>query len=429
MKRLIVGLLLVYVMSAQNPNTAVFPGAVATDTDLLVQNNSAQTTLDGAIDDSTLAINLTSAAEFTFPGVITVGTERIKVCSKSGNTVTVCTSGRGFDGSTAATHADHLNVYGYLTKYEHNQLAAEMKATQTALGANLTNVLNQNTSGKAATAGNADTVTHGLYTTDKYGTSPAALLATKASGADPTTDNCVKWLAGGAIGDAGAACGSGGGATGVTQTTEFTAANALSVSAGASGRAQVQTPLHVDPVTGALSTPGIDTPSEIDWKWEGGVIAAPGTANYTRMAVLPTGVPGWRTYGGAEKTAASTDQLTWIRSVTLLDPVAGDSGRVQLMFPTAVTITRVTCNTLTATSTATVNFEERGETTPGTTGTAVLSADLVADTNMQTSCASGCDVNTITNAGIAARVPLAFTISAVANAPAEVTCHIDGTVD
>jgi hypothetical protein len=128
-------------------------------------------------------------------------------------------------------------------------------------------------------------------------------------------------------------------------------------------------------------------------------------------------------------TALAAKFKTFIKSLTLLDPVAGDSGRVQLMFPTAVTITRVTCNTLTATSTATVNFEERGETTPGTTGTAVLSADLVADTNMQTSCASGCDVNTITNAGIAARVPLAFTISAVANAPAEVTCHIDGTVD
>jgi hypothetical protein len=42
---------------------------------------------------------------------------------------------------------------------------------------------------------------------DLYGSSPAALLVTKAAGADPTTDNCVKWLAGGGVGDAGAACG------------------------------------------------------------------------------------------------------------------------------------------------------------------------------------------------------------------------------
>jgi hypothetical protein len=45
---------------------------------------------------------------------------------------------------------------------------------------------------------------------DLYGSSPAALLVTKAAGADPTTDNCVKWVAGGGVGDAGAACGSGG---------------------------------------------------------------------------------------------------------------------------------------------------------------------------------------------------------------------------
>jgi hypothetical protein len=42
---------------------------------------------------------------------------------------------------------------------------------------------------------------------DLYGSSPAALLVTKAAGADPTTDNCVKWVAGGGVGDAGAACG------------------------------------------------------------------------------------------------------------------------------------------------------------------------------------------------------------------------------
>jgi hypothetical protein len=42
-----------------------------------------------------------------------------------------------------------------------------------------------------------------------FGSSPAALLVTKAAGADPTTDNCVKWLAGGGVGDAGAACGTG----------------------------------------------------------------------------------------------------------------------------------------------------------------------------------------------------------------------------
>jgi hypothetical protein len=40
-----------------------------------------------------------------------------------------------------------------------------------------------------------------------FGSNPAALLVTKAAGPDPTTNNCVKWLAGGGVGDAGAACG------------------------------------------------------------------------------------------------------------------------------------------------------------------------------------------------------------------------------
>lgn len=42
---------------------------------------------------------------------------------------------------------------------------------------------------------------------DLYGSTPAALLVTKAAGADPTTNNCAKWVAGGGLGDAGAVCG------------------------------------------------------------------------------------------------------------------------------------------------------------------------------------------------------------------------------
>jgi len=40
-----------------------------------------------------------------------------------------------------------------------------------------------------------------------FGTTPAALFVTKAAGGDPAANNCVKWLAGGGVGDAGAACG------------------------------------------------------------------------------------------------------------------------------------------------------------------------------------------------------------------------------
>ena len=158
---------------------------------------------------------------------------------------------------------------------------------------------------------------------DLYGSSPAALLVTKAAGADPTTDNCVKWLAGGGVGDAGAACGIG------------------------------------------------------------------------------------------------------TKSIWIDTPVVADSGRIQFMFPVAVTITRVACSTKLATSTVDLNMEERAAATPDTAGTDVLSAELVCDTNQQTSCASGCDVNTITNGGIAARVPVAITPSAIANAPTDLRIFIE----
>lgn len=128
-------LLLLFAISllAQNPQTAVFPGAVADDEDLLVHSNSAQTTLNGDINDSTLTIVLTSAANFTFPGVITIGTERIKVCSKATNTLTVCTGGRGFEGTSAAAHSSGVTVYGYMTAMQNNQLAAEVKAIEAKL--------------------------------------------------------------------------------------------------------------------------------------------------------------------------------------------------------------------------------------------------------------------------------------------------------
>lgn len=93
--------------------------------------------------------------------------------------------------------------------------------------------------------------------------------------------------------------------TALTQTSEYDAANALSVSAGASGRAQVQTPLRVDPTTGALSTPTITTPTEIDWRFQIGALAAPGT-NLTKTGVNVAGVPVWRAFGGSETPFVGT---------------------------------------------------------------------------------------------------------------------------
>ena len=131
----------------QNPSTAVFPGAVATDKTLFVATNAATTTLYSAISSvGATSISVISSALFIVPGIVRVDNESIAVCSKSTGTLVVCTvaadgySGRGFSGTTAATHFSGHTVTATVDRTLHNQLAAEVKAIQTALGANLANV-------------------------------------------------------------------------------------------------------------------------------------------------------------------------------------------------------------------------------------------------------------------------------------------------
>jgi hypothetical protein len=110
-----------------------------------------------------------------------------------------------------------------------------------------------------------------------------------------------------------------------------------------------------------------------------------------------------------------------LKSITLFDPVTGDSGRIQFEFPAAVTITSITCSVKAATS-ATINLDERAQATPDTSGTAVLTSDLACDTDSATS-------TTFSNASIAANVPVALTISAVSGTPDTLRVHISYTVN
>jgi hypothetical protein len=107
--------------------------------------------------------------------------------------------------------------------------------------------------------------------------------------------------------------------------------------------------------------------------------------------------------------------------MTVFDPVTGDSGRVQFVIPTAATITRVWCSVKAATS-VTINLDERVEATPDTAGTSVLTSNLVCDTNAEVT-------TTFTNAGIAARAPVALTISAVSGTPDTLRVFVEYTID
>jgi hypothetical protein len=165
-----------------NPRPAAFPASVATDTTLGVACNSARSTLDGGINDSVLSFSVASGVTFCAPAYYTLGSgttaEVIKICSASGATVTVCAGGRGIHGPARA-HANGTPVQILNDENYHNQLAAEVKAIQNGLGAGFLNTALLTRSNVFAgtitatgfsgpLAGNADTVTNGVYTTGSY---------------------------------------------------------------------------------------------------------------------------------------------------------------------------------------------------------------------------------------------------------------------
>jgi hypothetical protein len=160
----------------------------------------------------------------------------------------------------------------------------------------------------------------------------------------------------------------------------------------------------------------------------GATATKPAKAGTTLPAACGAGEQYFKTDATAGKnlygcTAANTwtllTPITKTRSITLFDPVTGDSGRVQIMFPLAVTITRVACSVKAATS-VTIQLDERAAATPDTAGTDVLTAALACDTNEEAT-------SSFANAGIAARVPLALTISAVTGTPDTLRVHIEYT--
>ena len=128
-------------------------------------------------------------------------------------------------------------------------------------------------------------------------------------------------------------------------------------------------------------------------------------------------------------TAASPDTLDLDANVTnhivsmiLTDPTTADDALLQHKFASTVTIVRVSCDTDVATSTVTIQFDERVETTPNTSGTDVMTAVLVCDTNNQAT-------TSFANAGIAADAPFSMDIDATANSPTVVRVHIEYTID
>ena len=192
MKKLFLALVAVFGLFAQN--TAVFPNKIPTNNDLGTASHRASTTLGATLAAGATAITVASSASFTVPSggaaLVVIDNEVIKVCSKTSTTFTVCTSGRGFDGTTDASHTNGVAVYGYLAAHHINQLQAEVKAIATSAADSRAYNFAAQTPGGTLTAAVGATVTlspcpvgvagantnHYLYVSGGVGTAEKVLI-------------------------------------------------------------------------------------------------------------------------------------------------------------------------------------------------------------------------------------------------------------
>jgi hypothetical protein len=136
MKRLLLSALVCAFSYAQ---TAVFPGAVATDAALKVTKNGVKTALraGAAVGDSVITVADCSAV--TANMLLTISRKEIVSVTSVGSGCAL-TVARGFDGTSAVSHSSGAEVAQYPTAWERNSLKNEIIAMQQALGPNLANI-------------------------------------------------------------------------------------------------------------------------------------------------------------------------------------------------------------------------------------------------------------------------------------------------
>ncbi len=125
---------------AQNPNTAAFPAAVATDSTLLVANDNASGFLAATIDQTETLVRIANPTNFVTPMAITIdgGTliSEIVICNSHVLSTFTC-----IRASRPFSHLQGAKVNGFVVAYQTNQANAEIKAIEAALGANLVNII------------------------------------------------------------------------------------------------------------------------------------------------------------------------------------------------------------------------------------------------------------------------------------------------
>ena len=125
-------------MAAQVCSTPVFPGSVATNAQLLIAADNIQTTLSSVQLFSDTTATLTSATGWMPNMIATIGLEQELVTAVVGNVITVT---RGYAGTTQIQHPAQSQVSNLIDACYNNAKTAEIKAIETALGPNLSNVV------------------------------------------------------------------------------------------------------------------------------------------------------------------------------------------------------------------------------------------------------------------------------------------------
>jgi len=163
MIRLLFAALLALSLFGQNPNTSAFPTTVAVDQNLLSAKRLSESSLNGSINASTTTVVVSDGTQFLNWQIVRIDSEEMLIQSVSSNTLTIVSGGRGYNGTTAASHTTGAAVRGIITSWHHNQLAAEVKAIETRL---------RNVTGQCQDAGS----------TDDYACSPAPPFTSYATG-------------------------------------------------------------------------------------------------------------------------------------------------------------------------------------------------------------------------------------------------------
>ncbi len=132
-----VSLLSVSCLHNVRAQTAAFPAAIATDANMKVAVNGVHTLLTGSLTSVATTLAVSSCAGIVPNVLITIDQEIMPVSGCTGTVLVV--GSRGFDSTTAASHAASTPVYAYVDAWHHNSVKAEIEAIETALGTNLSN--------------------------------------------------------------------------------------------------------------------------------------------------------------------------------------------------------------------------------------------------------------------------------------------------